>query len=192
VPGHDEKGATVSTQKRTVGSMVGGTLLNLAAVGGVVCIIAVIAAFAFNISLIMFKTGSMSPTIPTGSLAVVRQIPASEIRVGDVVTVERAGKLPISHRVRTVASAGGEVRVVTLRGDANPSDDPQPYTVSHVRRVLWSVPGLAYAVAAVSRPSVLGGVTLAAAALVTWAFWPGGGGTHRRKTPLRPRSARAS
>ena len=64
------------------------------------------------------------------------------------------------------------MRSVTLRGDANQADDPAPYTVSHVRIVLFSLPGLAYAVVAVSHPAVLGGVTLGSAALVTWAFWP--------------------
>jgi signal peptidase len=178
----------MSTKKRTIGSVIGGTLLNLAAAGGVVCIIAVIAAFAFNITLIMFKTGSMSPTIPAGSLAVVRQIPASEIRVGDVVTVDRAGKPPITHRVRaisSVSSIGGELRSITMRGDANTSDDPQSYSVGHVRIVLLSVPGLAYAVVAVSHPLALAGITLGAAALVFWTFWPHARGRHRRTAPVR-------
>ena len=170
----------MSAKKRTIGSVIGGTLLNLAATGGVVCIIAVIAAFAFNITLIMFKTGSMSPTIPAGSLAVVRQIPASEIRVGDVVTVDRAGKPPITHRVRAISPAGGDACTITTCGDANMTDDLQPYTVSHVRIVLLSVPGLAYAVVTLSHPLVLGGITLGAAALVFWAFWPREAGTRRR------------
>ena len=59
----------MTTAQRSVKSLIGGGLLNLAAVGGVVCIAAVIAAFAFNITLIMFKTGSMSPTITAGSLS---------------------------------------------------------------------------------------------------------------------------
>ena len=151
---------------------MGGALLNLAAAGGVVCIAAVIAAFAFNITLIMFKTGSMSPTIPAGSLSVVKEIPAADINVGDVVTVDRPGKLPVTHRVTSVLAADGDARSITMRGDANGADDPAPYTVSQVRIVLFSFPGLAYAVVAVSHPLVMGGVTLAAAVLVTWAFWP--------------------
>jgi signal peptidase len=162
----------MSMRKRTIGSVIGGSLLNLAAGGGVLCIITVIAAVGFNITLIMFKTGSMAPTIPAGSLAVVRQITASEIHVGDVVTVDRPGHLPITHRVVSVASGGGDMRSVTLRGDANRADDPGPYTVSHVRIVLFSIPGLAYAVVALSHPVVLGGITLGVAALVMWAFWP--------------------
>ena len=81
--------------RRSITSRIIDAILSVLALLGVVCIVATIAAFALNISLIMFKTGSMSPTIPTGSLAVVRQIPASDIKVGDVTTVSRGeGQLP--------------------------------------------------------------------------------------------------
>ena len=153
-------------------SKLGDALLTLAAVGGVVCIVLVLLAAFFNITLIMFKTGSMSPTIPAGSLAVVREIPAAEIAVGDVVTVDRPGALPVTHRVTSIVAAEGTARTITMRGDANPVEDPAPYTVTTVRSVLWSVPGLAQAVVSVSNPLALGGITLAASALVTWAFWP--------------------
>ncbi|SMQ73891.1 signal peptidase, endoplasmic reticulum-type [Plantibacter sp. VKM Ac-1784] len=161
--------------RRSVASIVGSTLLNLAAVGGVVCIVLVILATCFNITLIMFKTGSMSPTIPTGSLALVREIPASDIAVGDVVTVDRAGQLPVTHRVTSVTGGvdtAGPQRTITMQGDANLSEDPEPYTVSTVRIVLASVPGLAYLVVWLSNPWVLAGLTLSCSALVMWAFWP--------------------
>lgn len=166
--------------RRSVASIVGSTLLNIAAVGGVICIVLVILAYCFNITLIMFKTGSMSPTIPTGSLALVREVPASDIAIGDVVTVDRAGKLPVTHRVTSVSADGeGAARTVTLKGDANLSEDPEPYVVSTVRIVLASVPGLAYVVIWFSNPWVLAGLTLSCSVLVMWAFWPRG----ERKRP---------
>lgn len=162
----------MSVTRRT-GRFVGQTLLNLAALGGAICIALVILAFAFNISLIMFKTGSMSPTIPAGSVALVREIPASEIQVGDVVTVARADALPVTHRVTSVDDAGdGESRTITMRGDANEAADPHPYTVTEVRRVLFSIPGVAHVIVAFSHPLVLGALTVGATVLVTWAFWP--------------------
>lgn len=66
-------------------------LLTLLSIFGVLCIGAVIAAYFFGINIMMFKTGSMSPDIPAGSVALVREIPAAEAEVGDVVTVERPG-----------------------------------------------------------------------------------------------------
>lgn len=148
------------------------TLLNIAAVGGAVCIVAVVGAVLFNVSLIMFSTGSMSPTIPAGSLAVVRQVPASTIEVGDVVTVDRAGKLPITHRVQTIRPGQGGARIITMKGDANPRPDPRPYVVTTVRTVVVSVPHLGYVVGRISTPTALGLTTVAVAALVTWVLWP--------------------
>ncbi len=147
-------------------------LLNIAAAGGAVCILAVICALLFNITLIMFKTGSMSPGIPAGSLAVVREIPAREINPGDVVTVDRPGKLPITHRVQTVEPADGSARTITMKGDANTEADPAPYVVEKVRLVLWSVPGLAQPLSAAANPVVLGATTIAVSGLVTWVLWP--------------------
>lgn len=159
------------------------TLLNVAAAGGAVCIISVVCALAFNISLILFKTGSMSPTIPAGSVAVVREIPAAEVRIGDVVTVDRPGKLPVTHRVQTIVPFGGEARTITMKGDANHQADPAPYVVERVRVVLWSVPGLAYPLTAAANPLVLGGTTVGVSALVTWVLWPRSGS--RRKARRR-------
>lgn len=161
-------------------------LLNLAAVGGAVCIVLVLLALVLDITLIMFKTGSMAPTIPAGSVAVVREIPASGIDVGDVVTIDRPDALPITHRVTTVGDGGGEQRVVTMKGDANASDDPAPYTVASARLVLGSVPNLAPLIVRLSEPPVMAAVTLVVAGLVTWGSWP-----TARKHPSSPRRHRA-
>lgn len=166
--------------KRSITRGIREILLNVAAAGGAVCILAVIGALLFDITLVLFKTGSMSPGIPAGSLAVVRGIPADEIHVGDVVTVDRPGKLPITHRVQTVDPAGGTARTITMKGDANTEPDPAPYVVDQVRLVLWSVPGLAPPVAASANPMVLGGTTLAVSALVTWVLWPQRRSEHAR------------
>lgn len=164
---------TNSTRRFHLGNFLGNLALNTAAMGGLICILLVPLALFFNISLVMFKTGSMSPTIPAGSLSVVRQIPASEIQVGDIVTVDRPGALPVTHRVTTIASGPTEhERTITLKGDANTTEDPAPYTVSTVKLAVFSVPNLAYVVVWFSNPWVLGSLTLALTALVTWAFWP--------------------
>jgi len=147
-------------------------ILNLAAVGGAICIILVILALVFDISLILFRTGSMDPSIPQGSLAVVREVPASEVEVGDVVTIDREDSLPVTHRITSLEETAEGTWEITMKGDANESEDPAPYTVSAVRDVLFSIPGLAKPVAALNSPYVLGGITLAVSALVVWALWP--------------------
>ena len=158
---------------RSVWSYIGGGIANLLAAGGVVAVGLVIAAVTMNISLIMFKTGSMSPTIPTGAVAVVKEISADEIRVGDVITVARGeGKLPVTHRVVEVHPQTPGEALVQMKGDANPNIDPGMYRVETVRKVLWSVPELANVIVWFSNPIVLGGITGLAALGVLWAFWP--------------------
>lgn len=148
-------------------------LLWIAAVGGVICIVLVVLALTAQITLIMFRTGSMSPTIPAGSVSVVQRVPASAISVGDVVTVDRVDELPITHRVTSVEpGATPDERIITMRGDANAQEDPFPYTVTSVRIVLFSVPGIATVIVGMGNPYVLGVLTLAATTLVVWAFWP--------------------
>ncbi|MFD6855995.1 signal peptidase I [Rhodococcus sp. NPDC060090] len=159
-------------KRRSLGSYLAGGVMNLLALGGVVCVVLVIAAVLLNISLIMFKTGSMSPTIPAGSLAVVQEISADDIAIGDVVTVDRPGELPVTHRVIAVHPQGAGEALIEMKGDANPGPDPGMYRVEQVRKVLWSVPDLAHAVVWLSNPYVLGSLTIGASALVLWAFWP--------------------
>lgn len=175
----DSPRESTATRRRrfSPGRLLSELLLDVLALGGVVCIAAVIAAVVFDITLIMFKTGSMSPTIPTGALAVVREIPASEAHVGDVVTVDRQDQLPVTHRITAISTEPSGVTTIRMKGDANDTEDPYPYTVSTVRKVIWSIPELGFFVAKASRPPVLAAVTLAMALLVTWAFWP-----HRRSS----------
>ncbi len=179
--------ATASAKRRTQAGTLGEVLLWLAAIGGAICIIVVLAAVLFNVTLIMFKTGSMEPTIPTGSLAVVQKIPAAEVAVGDIVTVDRPGQLPVTHRVTSV-SGTGDSRTLTLRGDANQTDDIAPYVVQDVRLTWFWIPGWASVVVWFSNPLVLGILTLGATGLVTWAFWPRDAGRGRRRAD-RPSTA---
>jgi signal peptidase I len=174
--------------RRTPAGVLGDVLLWLAAIGGAICIAVVIAAVGFHVTLIMFKTGSMEPTIPTGSLAVVHEIPASEIDVGDIVTVDRPGDLPVTHRVTSVSGEGAASRTITLRGDANEMDDAAPYVVDSVRIVWWWIPGWAQVIVWFSHPVVLGALTVGATGLVTWAFWPRDAVHWRRKAPRSARS----
>jgi signal peptidase len=176
--------AITATKRRTPAGTLGDVFLWLAAIGGAICIVVVMAAVFFNVTLIMFKTGSMEPTIPTGSLAIVHKIPASEVAVGDIVTVDRPGQLPVTHRVTSV-SGTGESRTLTLRGDANDTDDIAPYVVQDVRLTLFWIPGWASVVVWFSNPLVLGALTLGATGLVTWAFWPRDAGHGRRRADGR-------
>src|ERR1700761_7377645 len=67
---------------------------------GLLCILWVAFSLVFGFSAIVFKTGSMAPTLPTGSIAFERPIAAADIARGDIVTVPVPGQaLPVTHRV---------------------------------------------------------------------------------------------
>ncbi|MCS3843898.1 signal peptidase I [Microbacterium sp. AK031] len=164
---------TIASGAVRVGRVVREVVLTVLALGGVACIVLVVLAFTGGYSLIMFKTGSMSPSIPAGSVALVQEIPASELAIGDVVTVDRTDNLPVTHRITSIGDGpSANKRTITMRGDANNTDDPVPYTVTDVRIVRGSVPHLANVIVWFGNPFVLGGITIGAAVLVTWAFWP--------------------
>lgn len=166
------RGTTITALRRGWAA-IESALLTLLALLGLVCIAAVIAAFVFHINLIMFKTGSMAPTIPSGSLAVVREIPAAEVEVGDVTTISRGeNELPITHRVISVTPMDNGSYSIEMKGDANDSPDPRPYEVDTVKKVIWHAPKLAYFVADIGTPKSMAIITLCMSALVVWVFWP--------------------
>jgi signal peptidase I len=150
--------ATAAASRRTgLRSRMADLLLTIGAIAGVLCVLVAIAAFAFQVHLVVFRTGSMSPAIETGALALSRTVPASELAVGDVVTVRSATGQRITHRIQRVTQVGDGAQLV-LRGDANRVDDAQPYDVTEADRVIASVPQAGYVVAWLSGPiGIFGG-----------------------------------
>lgn len=178
------------SQNNRIVVRLGDTVLSLLAIAGGISIVLVILAITLNVSIMMFRTGSMEPTISTGSIALVREIPATDMAEGDIITVDRGEELlPVTHRVTEIRHVDTDSGAVTfaMRGDANDTDDPEPYTASSVQRTMFAIPGVAPVIQSLQNPLVLGGLTLGATGLVIWAFWP------RNETPVqRPHGAHAS
>ncbi|WP_072691600.1 signal peptidase I, partial [Rhodococcus marinonascens] len=146
--------------------------LNVGAIAGLVCVLAASASFFFGIKPLVFRSGSMSPDITTGSLALSRAVPASDLAVGDVVSVLNPQGTRITHRVKEIVSSNANSSVLILKGDANKDADLSPYTVSEADRVFFSVPSLGYVVAWLSSPVAifLGGAFVGS--LMVVAFRP--------------------
>jgi signal peptidase I len=132
--------ASGRTLPQLVGLAVGGALLLLAlGLAGLV----VLVPLATGSQALTVLTGSMQPTLPPGTLVVVRPTDVDEIRVGDVITFQPISGDPtlVTHRVtaRGVAS-DGTVRFTT-QGDANDVADAAQITDEQVMgRVWYSVP----------------------------------------------------
>lgn len=149
------------------------TRVEVVAVGGIATIVVAIlvGVLGFGLGVVRLATGSMSPAYPADAVLIVRDVDARSVVPGDVVTVTRDGFVPITHRVVSADLAPGGVELV-LRGDANPTVDPQPYQVRRVGLVVAGIPFGGSALAAVQSPVGLAVATIAVALLVLWAWWP--------------------
>jgi signal peptidase len=137
---------------------------------GLVGVTAVLAAGALFLLLVGYRplvvrSGSMVPALRVGDLAIVEDVPAASVRVGDIVTFddpEGRGDT-ITHRVREMQIDGVLVRFET-RGDANADSERWAAGVDEViGRYSWRVPAAGRALVALATPearAVLGGTAL--------------------------------
>ena len=144
-PRHARSGRRRSVSALPPGLKIWGwvrsTILTLAAVVGLLSIVVFGGSFVLGLTPLVVVSGSMAPTLPVGSLIFSQSVPAAELRVGDIVTVQRPEGLGlVTHRlVSTTALDGGTYEYV-LRGDANETEDPLPYTVTTAGKYLFQAP----------------------------------------------------
>ena len=138
----------MTTRARTVTREVA---LSIGAGLGLVCLLLAVVAPLFGIRLLVFESGSMTPTVETGGLAVTRTVAADELAIGDIVSVTPEADQRVTHRIVGIEESGGQT-LLTLQGDANPAPDPEPYPVTEVDRVLVHVNHLGFAVDALASP----------------------------------------
>lgn len=146
--------------------------LTLGAIVGLVCLGFAAASLVFGVKPLVFRSGSMSPIIQTGALAFARDVPASGLDVGDVVSVENQSGTRITHRIVEVDAAGDGRAALTLRGDANNVNDRASYVVDSADRVFFHVNKAGYAVAWLSSPIMRVVGVVAALALLVMVFRP--------------------
>src|SRR5215471_7037876 len=100
------------------------------------------------------RSGSMEPTLPKGSLIVVRHVDPHDIRIGTVVTFQvRSGDPEVAtHRVVGAGTTVRGAHVYRTKGDANNAVDPAPVTDAQIRGRTWYVvPYLGYLSALLAR-----------------------------------------
>lgn len=89
-------------------------------------------------------TGSMRPTMPPGSLALVRQVPVSSLRVGDIITYVDPLNVhkTITHRIVQTYVIASHVPGFVTKGDANTASDLPIPGGSVQGKVIWHMPYL--------------------------------------------------
>lgn len=180
--------------------MAGGTSVITAAPAGprslrrllhACCTFVLWAALGFGIGLIALVTlpglfgyqsltvvsGSMEPTLGTGSVVIDEVISPLDARPGDIVTFQDPLRpRQLTHRLKRMRVEGDTAYMVTL-GDAN--DAPERWTVQtdgHIGRVVAHLPKLGYVRAALgtryARLGVLGAVMALGAFLLVDMWRP--------------------
>lgn len=155
--------------------------LTVAAVLGVTSLLAALLLAATGVTPLIFRSGSMSPTISTGSLALARSVHTSQLAVGDVVSVHDAQGVRVTHRV--VELTAGQL---FLQGDANTTRDAVPYKVASADRVFFSTPHVGSVLSAVTNPIGRGLLFVVIACVALTLIRPG----RNRATPGSPPGSR--
>lgn len=120
---------------------------------GLAALLLVISVFPItgNYKVMMVLSGSMEPSIGTGSLVIVK--PADSYKIGDVITFQARGDLEsTTHRIEEIRVVGG-VPLYTTKGDANNASDRTEVSGNDViGKVLFHIPYLGYVVNFIQKP----------------------------------------
>ena len=145
-------------------------VLGIVALIGALSITFVAVALVFGLRPADVVSGSMRPTLPVGSVVLTKEVPASTLRVGDIVQVPRTDTDGVvTHRIQQIAADTDGTYRLTLKGDANKIADPQPYTVRTAGLYKADIPVLG-AVAEWVKAYPVYAVAIMLAVL-TFAFW---------------------
>lgn len=89
------------------------------------CLLAVsVGPRFFPYQALVVRSGSMSPTIPTGSIVFYKKKAAANVKVGDIIVFAKPGQTDekVTHRVFRI-STSPTGRYFTTKGDANGAPD---------------------------------------------------------------------
>lgn len=109
-----------------------------------VLLIATTFKFTGDYEILIVQSGSMEPTIKTGSIVLVK--PIEKYRVGDIITfgANTRATIPTTHRLHAERVVSGEL-LYTTKGDVNEDPDPQEIRKQDIiGKVLFSLPYIGY------------------------------------------------
>ena len=101
--------------------------------------------------LYIVESGSMLPALRINSMIIAKELPASQIEVGDILSFYgKNADVRITHRVVEIQDNGESF---ITRGDANNTNDPNPVTKDRViGKVIFSIPLIGLIFKALSNP----------------------------------------
>lgn len=144
-------------------------VLGIIAALGAASLVFVAAVLIFGLRPANVISGSMVPTIPVGSVVLTTQTPASQLHVGEIVQVPRASDgTVVTHRIQSIEKKSSGY-MLTLKGDANRSADPQPYVVQTAGLYRGHIPFAGYVAQWIQAFPIY--AVLILAGLLTFTFW---------------------
>jgi signal peptidase len=126
---------------------------------------------------LVVRSGSMSPTIRTGSIVFYKKVNADKVKVGDIIVFNKPGQAneKVTHRVYKISN-GSTGRYFTTKGDANGAPDSWRVPAVGTGWVsAFHVPAVGYALAALqstlARLLLLVIPALALGAITLYEIW---------------------
>ena len=121
---------------RAIGTGAAAALLVLLV--GIGLAVSVVPAATGSMTLTVLSS-SMEPSLPAGTLIVVRPVPPADIVPGSVPTYQLKSGEPtlVTHRVTQRMLLADSSPVFITKGDANPQPDLQPVRQVQVKGVVW-------------------------------------------------------
>ena len=109
--------------------------------------LALLSSFLLGVQFIIVLSGSMTPAMPAGSLAVVREVDPAQVAVGDVITYGHPAdpQVLVTHRVVELRALEGGAPAFGTKGDANEEADSYLVPAESVTgKALFAIPYVGY------------------------------------------------
>lgn len=152
------------------------SLLCLAALG--IAVFAVIVPALLGMQRYVITGGSMTGTIPKGSVVYAKLVPVDDLKAGDIITFVPPGfSTAVTHRIIGVEPAPDGRPVFRTKGDYNAAADPWEITLDQPTQARYSfhIPVVGYVLAAMAirqvRMIVIGLPALVIALSLLWSLW---------------------
>jgi signal peptidase I len=159
---------------------LGGKLLTALCVAALIAVVAlVLVPGLLGLQRFVITGGSMTGTIPKGAVIYSKVVPASSLKVGDIITFAPPGYgEAVTHRIVAVEAGPDGKTAFTTKGDFNEAADPwNPITLNEPQqaRYVFQVPLLGYVLAALgARSARIVLIALPAfliALSILWSLW---------------------
>lgn len=123
-----EIGASTSAARggslHLVGRILSWFLVAAAAIVAISLVAVTVGPKLLPYQALVVRSGSMSPTIRTGSIVFYKKVEATKVKVGDIIVFDKPGQAneKVTHRVFKISNSSTG-RYFTTKGDANGTPD---------------------------------------------------------------------